>query len=428
MFRFKFYRFCEFYRNTNHIKTQEYINYYITPKYCNKELKKVNILNENITCLMFEKERYLCFVYKNKKNENDISRIYYNDIITNIYPLNDNKIIILNDKNIITISKITIDNILYFSNILSFENIQYIIKDLFNGDNFFTISNVNKSKYFVLKYFMIDGNKNYKNIYENSIENKNNMYLILKENKKINNGLFEYITKIINDSDINQQEKNNLKLIFNFENDVDVQKLIDSNHKFINFIDTMNINIYNKIKEKLKINENKYNINSNYIMKYLINMKKEGLNQDEINDINYICNINKLCKKIMDSYIHLFIFNSNINNIYNYQNKFLLFMGEQYLFIPFSLKTKKFLGFESSNLIINNTHNYNNYDIIHIISNKILINNNDKKIINIIEIDDNYNFYLVKNSFEYYMSAISDNNYLLFDNIRNNKLNFSLIN
>ena len=45
-----------------------------------------------------------------------------------------------------------------------------------------------------------------------------------------------------------------------------------------------------------------------------------------------------------------------------------------------------------------------------------------------VEIDGGNDFYLFKNSFKYYMSAIEDNNYLLFDNIRNNKLNFSLIN
>ena len=73
-------------------------------------------------------------------------------------------------------------------------------------------------------------------------------------------------------------------------------------------------------------------------------------------------------------------------------------------------------------------HNYNNYEVINIISNKILINNNDKKIINIIENDDNYNFYLVNNSFKYYSSAIADNNYLLFDDINNHNLSFSLIN
>jgi hypothetical protein len=103
-------------------------------------------------------------------------------------------------------------------------------------------------------------------------------------------------------------------------------------------------------------------------------------------------------------------------------------MGEQYLFIPFSLKTKNFLGYESSNLIKNNSNNYNNYEIIKIISNKIVINNISKKIINIIENDNTYNFCLIDNSFKYHSNAIVDGNYLLFDNIDKSTLNFSLIN
>ena len=254
------------------------------------------------------------------------------------------------------------------------------------------------------------------------------MYLIIKENKIINDGLFECVKKIINDSNINQQEKENLNLIFKYENVPTIQNFINLNNKFLNFIDIMNINIYNKIKKKLNINENKYNINSNYIMKCLPNINKDDLNQNEINEVNSVCDINQLCRKIMETYIHLLIFNSKINNIYNFQNKFLLFMGEQYLFIAFSLRTKKFLGFESSNLIKNEQNNYNNYGIIKIISNKIIINNNKNKIINIIENDDTYNFCLVNNSFRYHTSAIADNNYLLFDNIKDNNLNFVLIN
>ena len=423
-----FNRLSEFYRSTNHIKTQEFIDYYITKKYCSEEVKKGYILNENISFFMFEKAYYLLFTYKNKNNENKLMRIWYDDFITNVYPLNNNKIILLNEKNKLSLAKINVDDTLDSSNLLSFENIQFAIPDIFSKENFFTITNIDKNKFFSLKYFMTYGDKNYNKIYENSQENKDNMYLIIKENKIINSGLFENITKIINDSNINQQEKDYLNLIFKIENSANIQKLIDSNNKFLNYIDSMDINIYNKIKEKININENKYIINSNYIIKCLPNLNKDKLNQNEINEINNVCIINQLCKKIMETYIHLLIFNSKINNIYNYQNEFLLFMGEQYLFIPFSLRTKKFLIFESTNLIKNEQNNYNNYEIIRIISNKILINNNKDKIINIIENDKNFNFCLVKNSFKYYSSAITDNNYLLFDNIKNNNLNFSIIN
>ena len=423
-----FNRLCEFYRNTIHIKTQEFIDYYITPKDCKEEIKKAIFLNSNISVFMFERTEYLLFTYKNKNNENKFIRIYHDDFIKNIYPLNNDKLILLDEKNNLKIAKITIDDSLNFSASLSFKDIQFVIKDIFNKENYFTI-NTEKSKFFILKYNILDENKNNHKIYENSKENDNNMYLIIKENKIINDGLYECVKRIINDSNINQKEKDYLNLIFNnLENAPNIQNLINLNIKFLDFIDSMNINIYNKIKEKLNINENKYNINSNYIMKYLPNLNKNDLNQNEINEVNNACNINQLCKKIMETYIHLLIFNSKINNVHNYKNKFLLFMGEQYLFIAFSLKTKKFFGFESSNLIKSEKNNYNNYEIIKIISNKIIINNNDDKIINIIENDNTYNFCLVNNSFKYHSSALADNNYLLYDIIEDNNLNFILIN
>ena len=374
-----FSKLSQFYRSTNHIKTQEFIDYYLTPKFCSFKIKKAIFLNENISCFMFEKDQYLLFAYRNKNNENKITRIYYDVFIKNIYPLNNNKLIIINEKNKLTIAKIAVNDSLDSSTLLSFDNIQFVTLDIFNKENFFTISNIDKNKFFILKYYMTKGNKNYNKIYENSLENKDNIYLIMKENKIINNRLFWSIRKIINNSNINQQEKDNLNLIFKMENYANTQKLIDSHNKFLNYIDTMNINIYNKIKEKININENKYIINSNYIMKCLPNLNIDNLNKNEVNEINNICNINQLCKKIMEEYIHLLIFNSKINNIHNYQNKFLLFMGEQYLIIAFSLRTKKFLGFEFINLIKNELNNYNNYEIIKIISNKILINNVKKK-------------------------------------------------
>ena len=209
-----FNRLSEFYRNTNHIKTQEFIDYYITPKYCKEEIKKAIFLNSNISVFMFERAKYLLFKYKNKNNENRIIKMYYDYFIKNIYPLNNDKLILLDEKNKLTIAKITVDDLLNSSTLLSYENIQFAITDIFNKENFFTV-NTEKSKFFILKYNILDGNKNDKKIYENSRENVDNMYLIIKENKIINDGLFECVKKIINDSNINQQEKENLNLIFN---------------------------------------------------------------------------------------------------------------------------------------------------------------------------------------------------------------------
>ena len=410
----EFNRLSEFYRNTNHIKTQEFIDHCVTPKYCNSKIKKCCILDDNITIFILKKEHYkhyIHFVYKNKNNENKLMKKYYDNSIQNIYPLINNKFIYLDGNNKLFLTKIKIENLLQCSTLFSLENIQFVILDLFNKENFFTISNSTTREFFILQYYL-------------TLENKNNMYLILKEYKAFDNRLIDSIKKIINNSTINGQDKNNLISIFN--NEVNIKKLIESNNKLLKFIDTMNINIYNKINEKIKINENKYVINSNYIMKYLSKFNKDNLNQNELNEVNYICKVNKLCNEIMDKYLNYLIFNSKINNIYNYQNKFLLFMGEHYLFFAFSLKAKKFFGLESANLIKNN--NYNNFEIMHIYSNKIFVNNIENKIINIIENDNTYNFCLIKNSFNYYSNALAENDYLLIDNIKNNNLIFTLIN
>ena len=153
-------KLTEFYRSTNHIKNQEFINYYIIPKLCDTEIKKGFILNENIVCFMLEQEDYLGFIYKNKSNENKFIRIYYDDFIKNIYPLNNNKFIYIDEKNKLYIKQITIGDSLDSTTLLSFENIQFVVKDLFNKENFFTISNMDESKFFILKYYINDGNEN----------------------------------------------------------------------------------------------------------------------------------------------------------------------------------------------------------------------------------------------------------------------------
>ena len=91
---------------------------------------------------------------------------YYYNSIQNIYPLSNNKFIFLDENNILFIAKIIAGNLLSCSTLLSFENIQFVILDLFNKENFFTISNSSKNQFFVLKYY---------------IESQKNMYLILKE-------------------------------------------------------------------------------------------------------------------------------------------------------------------------------------------------------------------------------------------------------
>ena len=430
----KYNRLSEFYRNTNHIKTQESVNYTMTPKYCYGVIKKCLFLNSNLVAFCFDEvsEKHICFLYKNKNNEFKTTRMYYNEFIRDIYPLNENKYLYLFENNKLCISSININNKINSSTELSFkDNINHVILDMNNKNNFFTISNSDKSPFFILKYYMKDKDQNKDIDYESSLENKENMYLILKEYKNFNENLFKDINAIIENSSIlNFDEKNELNLIFKYENenDVNIQKLINSNNKFLNFIKTKNENIYNKIKNKINIQENKYAINSNYIMKLINNLNQNNLEQNEKNEINYIYNINKLSKEIIDKYIPYLVFNSNIFNVYNYKNKFLFFMGEDYLLIAYSLIKKNFLVLETSNLIQNNNNKYKNFEILENSSDKIIINNSEDNIINIIEYDNSYNFCLVKNFYNYYSNVQVNQNYLLFDKKENNKLLFKLIN
>ena len=164
------------------------------------------------------KKKNILFINKNKDNITQTMNMLYYGFIANIYPLNNNKFINLFYNNNLSIHQITIDDSLSTSTLLTFGNVQYIILDESNKECFFTISNFEKNIFFILKYYINNENKNINKIYKDSIENKDNMYLILKENKKFDNNLFGNITKIIDNSKINNDEKQNLKLIFAYDN------------------------------------------------------------------------------------------------------------------------------------------------------------------------------------------------------------------
>ena len=74
-------------------------------------------------------------------------------------------------------------------------NKDFVINDLFNKNNFFIIQNNEKDIYFILKYYINNENKD--GSYENSLENKNNMYLIIKERKKFSKYLMDDILKTL---------------------------------------------------------------------------------------------------------------------------------------------------------------------------------------------------------------------------------------
>ena len=220
-------RLSEFYRNTNHIKTQEFSNYYICPKYCVGKIKKCLFLNDNILAFCFddnvEIQNHIMFIYKNKNNEYRRTRMFYKNFIKNIYPLKKDKYIYLEEDNKLVISSVKIDdNGIKSSTLLSFHDINFVTRDINNNtNNFFVISNSDKSPYFIIKYYSENLKQNSDKDYENNIENKENMYLVCKESKKFNKNLFENIKKIIDDSNVNAHEKNEINAIFRCENEND---------------------------------------------------------------------------------------------------------------------------------------------------------------------------------------------------------------
>ena len=195
----KYNKLSDFYMNTRHIKTKEYIDSYISPKFCYDKIKKCLILNDKIVCFIFdkEKEKHICFIYKNNKNENELMRMFYDGFIKDAYPLEGNKYMCLDDSNNLTINQIYLSNgSLDPLQIKRFNSINFVINDLFNKNNFFIIQNNEKDIYFILKYY-INNEKNKDGSYENSLENKNNMYLIIKERKKFSKYLMDDILKTL---------------------------------------------------------------------------------------------------------------------------------------------------------------------------------------------------------------------------------------
>ena len=101
-------------------------------------------------------------------------------------------------------------------------------------------------------------------------------------------------------------------------------------------------------------------------------------------------------------------------------------MGEKYLLNIYSLLNKKFLSLESANLFTDEIK-FDNYEIINVLEDKIMLKAPEKNTVYIIEIKDNSDFYLLKQSFKYFSNIVANDKYLLFDEKNENNLNFSLI-
>ena len=203
---------------------------------------------------------------------------------------------------------------------------------------------------------------------------------------------------------------------------------MEIDNDLLKYLDKSLEDLFKNIKNKIDENEkNKYINNSNYIyhtIKYDLDNNHMNLTNEDKNVINYKLRLNDICFEIRKKYIWYIALNSKINHIYNVKNEYLIFMGQNYLFIKYLIKEKQFIPLVTGNYISNNSKNYNKYEIKNISEYFIILNNIEEKIIYFIEINT---FLILNKQFNYFLNVIGNDNYLLFDNVKNNEVQFSLI-
>ena len=110
-------------------------------------------------------------------------------------------------------------------------------------------------------------------------------------------------------------------------------------------------------------NENKdFSINSNYIyymIKKIVDNNNNNLNNEDKNKMKYIVSFVDSCYLIRKQYIKCIVLNTKINNVYNLKNEYLIFMGEKYLFVKYSIKNKEFFPITTLNYINNKANDFN---------------------------------------------------------------------
>ena len=410
-FSSKFNKLCNFYANKNHIRTKQYTDYSIIKKFCNKIVKKAIFVDEKKFIFIFDNDQYVYYLYNN--NENGIIRTQLSEgSIRDIQPLKHNKFISIDNYNVLKIWEINNETINLIKN---FNNVNFAVVDLFDNDNFFLIRHDN------LKLNIEYYNYNNKRIHSLFFLNDNHFSI---------ESLFEEINEMINDSIIEDKDKEELKKIFTptKKDGIKSRLLTRINNDLLKIIDDKYKRLYNALQNKLNTNEQKSSfINSNYIHMILykeLSKKECKLEEQDIEKIKALFDFNNLYTNIRKKYIHYLILSSKINNIYNYSNTSLLFMGDNYLFIEFRLKNKEFDQCIFYNTISDDKCDYNNFEIIKIYSNFIILNNFNTKIIYIIEYDY---LYLIKNKYNYYENTIFNDKYLLFDNVKNYKIQLTLL-
>ena len=141
-------KLCNFYINKNHnlAKIQEF---FITNKLCNKKVKKF-IQFKNEIFFIFEKEKYIYYIFKNKNDENEIRKIECNFEIKDINSYMNDCIISIDFLKNLHIIKI--DDKYNYTDIACVPNVDLFINDLLNNINLFLLRNFPKNLEIIYYY------------------------------------------------------------------------------------------------------------------------------------------------------------------------------------------------------------------------------------------------------------------------------------
>ena len=416
-FHSKYNKLYAFYMNKSHIKALNYFEHFITQKFChNDKIKIVIFIDDQKVIFIFDKSKYLYYLYKKNKNDYEIiKKLNSNDSFAkDIYLLKDDKFLSIHENNEILLWKINKDN---FSSIGIIKGINFIIFDLFKKENFFIIEKKNDD--FRIKYYnfnkhlvsilLIKNNKYTKKYIFKDINYiiNNYEYQIMEENKDMLNNLLKNF--------ISRNEENNKNILFELDN------------KLLEEIDEKSFILYKDLIENNLKENNKFITNTNYIIFELLNIMNNHFIKfkEYLQKINFLILFYNLIYEIRKSYIYYLLISCPINNVYNLNNEYLLFMGQNYLFIKYSLLEREFTPVVTKNFIPASEIDYDNYEIKSIIQDYIILNDFNNKYIYIIESN---RFLMLKEYYHYHDFVTINDNYILFDQIKSNKIQYTCIN
>ena len=413
-------RLYNFYRIKNHVKTNQYSDYNITKKFCDKKIIKNCIFLNQDEIIFFFKDDHFLYHIKTIKNliENEKNNKFYikksdnSDNIKDIYPLTNNRFISFDNKKILKLWEINERKI---TSKIMIDNFSYAIQDKFDLNNFFVIYNY--ESYNVVNYY---------------IYNTNEFYLLYCSNKNfLIESLYETINENINKSEIDDEDKKLLLNLFKVDKNIKNKMpiILDNDNLLLKIIDEKYKKMYENLLKSIKNDKDKekFIFNSNYIHFKILKEfnNNRNLKDNEINKIKYLLKFIQFCQEIRKNYLHYIAF-YYINNIYNYNNDELIFFGNKYLFMNYSLQKSEFSHLITLNFLPE--MNFTNFEIKYIYEDKIILNDVEKNIAYVIVIKsiNNERILLIQNKYKYYNSLVAYKNYLIY-NSSNNKNEFVII-